>query len=73
MSKTFDSLRHDILLQKLSYYGITNEAKIVLESYLKYFKQFVQIGDVRSTMKQVLTGVLQGSIIGSLLFNLFIN
>ena len=73
MSKTFDSLRHDILLQKLSYYGITNEAKIVLESYLKYFKQFVQIGDVRSTMKQVLTGVPQGSIIGSLLFNLFIN
>ena len=73
LSKAFDSLRHDILLQKLSYYGITNKAKFLLESYLKNRKQFVQIGDVRSTMKQVLTGVPQGSIIGPLLFNIFIN
>ena len=73
LSKAFDSLRHDILLQKLSYYGITNKAKLLLESYLKNRKQFVQIGDVRSTMKQVLTGVPQGSIIGPLLFNIFIN
>ena len=56
LSKAFDSLRHDILLQKLSYYGITNKAKLLLESYLKNRKQFVQIGDVISTMKQVLTG-----------------
>ena len=73
LSKAFDSLRHDILLQKLSYYGITNKAKLLLESYLKNRIQFVQIGDVRSTMKQVLTGVPQGSIIGPLLFNIFIN
>ena len=71
LSKAFDSLRHDILLQKLSYYGLTNKAKLLLESYLKNRKQFVQIGDVRSTMKQVLTGVPQGSIIGPLLFNIF--
>ena len=71
--KAFDSLRHDILLQKLSYYGITKKAKLLLESYLKIRKQFVQIGDVRSTMKQVLTGVPQGSIIGPLLFNISIN
>ena len=73
LSKAFDSLRHDILLQKLLYYGITNKAKLLLEIYLKNRKQFVQIGDVRSTMKQVLTGVPQGSIIGPLLFNIFIN
>ena len=73
LSKAFDSLRHDILLQKLSHYGITKKAKLLLESYLKNRKQFVQIGDVRSTMKQVLTGVPQGSIIGPLLFNIFIN
>ena len=68
-----DSQRHDILLQKLSYYGFTNKAKLSLESYLKNRKPFVQIGDVRSTMKQVLTGVPQGSIIGPLLFKIFIN
>ena len=73
MSKAFDSLRHDILLQKLLYYGITNKAKLLLESYLKNRKQFVQIGDVRSPMKQVFTGVSQGSIIGPLLFNILIN
>ena len=66
LSKAFDSLRHDILLQELSYYGITNKAKLLLESYLKNHKQFIQIGDGRSTMKQVLTGVSQGSIIGPL-------
>ena len=73
LSKAFDSLRHGILLQKLSYYGISNKAKLLLESYLKQRKQFVQIGDVRSTMMQVLTGIPQGSIIGPLLFNIFIN
>ena len=73
LSKAFDRLRHDILLQKLLYYGITNIAKLLLESYLNNRKQFVQIGNVRSTMKQVLTGVPQGSIIGPLLFNIFIN
>ena len=34
LSKAFDSLRHDILLDKLSYYGITNPAKQLIESYL---------------------------------------
>ena len=65
--KAFDSLRHDILLDKLTYYGVTHPAKKLIESYLSNRKQFVQVGNIKSTMKQVSK---QGSIVGPLLFNI---
>ena len=68
LSKAFDSLQHDILLDKLTYYGVTHQAKKLIESYLSNRKQFVQVGNIKSTMKQVSTGVLQGLIVGPLLF-----
>ena len=71
--KAFDSLRHDILLDKLTYYGVTHPAKKLIESYLSNRKQFVQVGNIKSTMNQVSTGVPQGSIVGPLLFNICIN
>ena len=73
LSKAFDSLRHDILLDKLTYYGVTHPAKKQIESYLSNRKQFVQVGNIKSTMKQVSNGVPQGSIVGPLLFNICIN
>ena len=73
LSKAFDSLRHDILLDKLSYYGITHPAKKLIESYLSNRKQFVQIGNIKSTMRLVFTGVPQGSIVGPLFLNISIN
>ena len=73
LSKAFDSLRHDILLDKLSYYVITHPAKKLIKSYLSNRKQFDQIDNINSTMKQVSTGVPQGSIVGPLPFNIFID
>ena len=71
--KAFDSQRHDILLDKLSYYGIKHPAKKLIESYLSNRKQFVQIGHIKSTIKLVSTRVPQGSIVGPFLLIFFIN
>ena len=47
-------------------------AKKLIESYLSNRKQFVQIGNIKSTMRLVSTGVPQGSIVGPLLFNILL-
>ena len=73
LSKAFDSLCHSILLEKLAYYGVQNKAKDLIESYLNNRKQFVQIGEIVSQVKPISMGVPQGSVIGSLLFNIVIN
>ena len=73
LSKAFDSLSHNILLQKLTDYGIRNSAITLLKSYLSNRKQYVQIDDESSSMLSINTGVPQGSIVGPLLFNILIN
>ena len=49
LSKSFDNLRHDNFLDKLTYYGVTHPAKKLIESYLSNRKQFVQVGNIKST------------------------
>jgi hypothetical protein len=73
LSKAFDCLLHDILICKLSAYGLSDNATKLLLSYLVNRKQQIKIGNIVSTWANIQKGVLQGSILGLLLFNVFIN
>ena len=73
MFKAFDSISHDILLDKLRYYGVTDRSIQLLKSYLSNRKQYVQIDGVMSSMQYIQTCISQGSIVGPLFFSIYIN
>ena len=73
LSKAFDTLDHNILLQKLKHYGIHDTALELFESYLSNCQQYVEYNCTESTLEYITTGVPQGSILGPLLFIIYIN
>ena len=73
LSKAFDCIPHDLLISKMEAYGFSEDFFTFLYSYLKRRKQLVNINNVHNMFQILLSGVAQGSILGLLLCNIFIN
>ena len=71
--KTFDTINHNILIQKLPYYNFTNKACNLLNSYLSIWAQYVQIDQHKSSLGSVNIGVPRGSVLGPILFIIYIS
>ena len=73
LSKAFDSLSHDLLLAKLNAYGFSYNAIKLIHDYLVNRHQRVRINSKYSSWSEILNGVPQGSILGPLLFNIYLS
>ncbi len=71
LSKVFDYIPHDRMVQKVTAYGMTPEAVKLLISYVRYRQQMVTIGEHNSEWMTLLKGIPPGSILGPCLFNRF--
>ena len=73
LQKAFDTVNHDILLMKLEHYGIRGISLEWFKSYLPDRKQYVSVNGSNSSFCNVTCGALQGSVLGPLLFLIYIN
>ena len=73
LQKTFDTVEHDIILSKLKHYGVRGLANEWFKSYLSNRKQYVSVTGYDFNLADVKLGVPQGSVLGPLLFLIYIN
>ena len=72
LSKAFDCLHHELLTAKLEAYGFDIKSVKLIQQYLSNRKQRVKVGNAYSSWKDIFYGIPQGSILGPLIFNIFL-
>ena len=73
LSKAFDCIDHELLIAKLKAYGFCKDAQLLIYNYLSGRRQRVKLNGSFSTWRETFAGVPQGSVLGPLLLNLYIN
>ena len=73
LSKAFDTIDHNMLLHKLRFYGLDGMTLLLFESYLSNRRHYVEIDEMQSETLPVKIYIPQGSILGPLLFTIYIN
>ena len=73
LKKAFDTVDHEILLNKLQFYGMRGTINKLIQSYLSEHRQYVFVNGSRSSLSKVEYGVPQGSVLEPLIFLIYIN
>ena len=72
-SKAFDCIEHELLIAKLNAYGFSKKAQLMIYNYISGKKQRLQLNGSFSNRRKTSAGVPQDSVLGLLLFNVYIN